>query len=136
MSHRSNHTHCQSPTSQRLNQSFAKECACPTLKEKLKISSPSENKKYPNAQADTTKAMLVKHNSDNGLQTRRIRTPAGNSVYVAIAGEVVNRRSLLLRNFVLNGKVSASNPLLHIHANRYGQAKETLIVNDKQVKKF
>jgi len=43
----------------------------------------------------------------------------GNSVYVAIAGEVVNRRSLLLRNFVLNGKVSDSNPLLHIHANRW-----------------
>jgi hypothetical protein len=41
-----------------------------------------------------------------------------NSVYVAIAGEVVNRRSVLLRNFVLNGQESASNPLLHIHANR------------------
>ena len=39
----------------------------------------------------------------------------GNSVYVAIAGEVVNRRSVLLRNFVLNGQESASNPLLHIH---------------------
>ena len=118
MSHRSNHTHCQSPTSQRLNQSFAKECACPTLKEKLKISSPSENKKYPNAQAYTTKIMTVKLNNDNGLQTRWTRTPAGNSVYVAIAGEVVNRRSVLLRNFVLNGQESASNPLLHIHANR------------------
>jgi len=31
-----------------------------------------------------------------------------NSVYVAIAGEVVNRRSVLLRNFVLNGMESAS----------------------------
>ena len=41
-----------------------------------------------------------------------------NSVYVAIAGEVVNRRSVLLKNFVLNGKESTSNPLLHIHANR------------------
>jgi len=41
-----------------------------------------------------------------------------NSVYVAIAGEVVNRRSVLLKNFVLNGQESASNPLLHIHANR------------------
>lgn len=41
-----------------------------------------------------------------------------NSVYVAIAGEVVNRRSVLLRNFVLNGQKSASNPLLHIHAKR------------------
>ncbi len=31
-----------------------------------------------------------------------------NSVYVAIAGEVVNRRSVLLRNFVLNGQEIAS----------------------------
>ncbi len=46
------------------------------------------------------------------------RTTAHNSVYVAIAGEVVNRRSVLLRNFVLYGQVSASNPLLHIHAKR------------------
>jgi len=43
-------------------------------------------------------------------------------VYEAIAGEVVNRRFVLLINIVLNGKVSAFNPLLHIHANRYGQA--------------
>ena len=41
-----------------------------------------------------------------------------NSVYVAIAGDVVNRRSVLLKNFVLIGQESASNPLLHIHANR------------------
>ena len=44
-----------------------------------------------------------------------------NSVYVAIAGEVVNRRSVLLKNIVLYGQLSASNPLLHIHANRYSQ---------------
>jgi len=44
-----------------------------------------------------------------------------NSVYVAIAGEVVNRRSVLLSNIVLNGQESASNPLLHIHAKRYVQ---------------
>ena len=43
----------------------------------------------------------------------------GNSVYVAIAGEVVNRSSVLLINIVLNGQKSASNPLLHIHAKRY-----------------
>lgn len=42
-----------------------------------------------------------------------------NSVYVAIAGVVVNRRSVLLKNFVLNRKVIALNPLLHIHAKRY-----------------
>ncbi len=44
------------------------------------------------------------------------RRPAYNSVYVAIAGEVVKSRSVLLRNLVLNGQESASNPLLHIHA--------------------
>lgn len=43
---------------------------------------------------------------------------AGNSVYVAIAGEVVNRRFVHLKNLVLNGQKSAFNPLLHIHANR------------------
>jgi hypothetical protein len=52
----------------------------------------------------------------NILDRNKART--ANSVYVAIAGEVVNRRSVLLINFVLNGKVSATNPLLHIHANR------------------
>jgi hypothetical protein len=41
-----------------------------------------------------------------------------NSVYVAIAGVVVSRRSVILRKFVLNGKDSASNPILHIHVNR------------------
>jgi hypothetical protein len=49
------------------------------------------------------------------------KTPAANSVYVSIAGAVVNRRSLLLRNFVLHGKVITSNPLLHIHAKRWPQ---------------
>jgi hypothetical protein len=53
----------------------------------------------------------------NILDRNKART--ANSVYVAIAGEVVNRRSVLLINFVLNGKVSATNPLLHIHAKRY-----------------
>jgi len=60
----------------------------------------------------------------------------GNSVYVAIAGEVVNRKSVHLRNFVLNGKVSASNPLLHIHANRYGQVYETTQRTDTRTAKI
>jgi hypothetical protein len=50
-----------------------------------------------------------------------------NSVYVPIAGEVVNRRSEHLKNFVLNGQESASNPLLHIHANRWHSCIETLV---------
>jgi hypothetical protein len=47
-----------------------------------------------------------------------LRKTHHNSVYVAIPDEVVNRRSVLLRNFVLNGQASDSNPLLHIHAKR------------------
>ncbi len=45
----------------------------------------------------------------------------GNSGDVAIAGEVVNCRSVRLRNIVLNGQESASNQLLHIYANLYQQ---------------
>ena len=43
-----------------------------------KISSPSENKKYATSQTNTTQKMTVKLNSNNGLQTRWTRTPAGN----------------------------------------------------------
>ena len=50
--------------------------------------------------------------------SEQIEARLPNSVYVAIAGEVVNRRSVLLRNFVLNGQVSAFNPLLHIRVPR------------------
>ena len=71
--HNSSHTHCQSHTSQRFNQSFVKECVCPTGKEKLKIFSPSENKKHAITQADTDRqesimTMTRKRNIDNGLQ--------------------------------------------------------------------
>ncbi|MFM7682936.1 MAG: hypothetical protein ACKO7P_09340, partial [Bacteroidota bacterium] len=45
------------------------------------------------------------------------RSAACNSVYVAIAGEVVNRKYMPLRNFVQNVQENASNPPLHIHAN-------------------
>ena len=60
------------------------------------------------------------------------KTPAANSVYVSIAGAVVNRRSLLLRNFVLHGKVITSNPLLHIHAKRCRQYLWRLFLKKSQ----
>lgn len=41
-----------------------------------------------------------------------------NSLCVAIADEMANRSSVLLRNFVLNGPESSRNPLLHIHTKR------------------
>ncbi len=47
-----------------------------------------------------------------------VKMPIANSVYVAIAGYMINQRSVLLRNFVLTRKEITSNPLLHIHAIR------------------
>jgi hypothetical protein len=60
------------------------------------------------------------------MNNDRLREKArtANSVYVAIAGAVVNQRSVLLRNIVLNGQESASNTLLHIHANRYATCEK------------
>lgn len=112
------------PTDQSLQKSF--HLSHRDKIELKKFSDPSENKNYATTQTDidrqqTDRTIIRKLNADNGLQGRWTRTPAANSVYVAIAGEVINRRSVLLIIFVPNGQESASNPLLHIHANRYVQ---------------
>jgi len=67
--------------------------------------------------------------TDNQTDEKEHRSD--NSVYVAIAGVVVNRRSVHLKNFVLNGQVSASKPLLHIHAKRYLQPPKEPIIKKK-----
>ena len=85
------HTHCQAAQAHATTQAWQRVCLF------------NRTAKKPDKPADEKE-----HRSDN-------------SVYVAIAGEVVNRRSVLLKNFVPNGQESASNPLLHIHANRYRQ---------------
>ena len=53
------------------------------------------------------------------LEILREERPACNSVYVSIAGEVVNRRSVLLSNIVLNGQERASKPPLRQAPKRY-----------------
>jgi hypothetical protein len=65
-------THLQAAQSQAQTKA-CKRVFFSATKEKLffKISSPSENKKYPTAQPDTTKTITVKLNIDNGLQTRK-----------------------------------------------------------------
>ena len=82
------HTHCQAAQANATTQAWQRVCLS------------NRTVKPTDKQADEEE-----HRSDN-------------SVYVAIAGEVVNRRSVLPKNFVLNGKESASYPLLHIHAKR------------------
>ena len=122
MTQHSSHTHCQAAQAQAQTQTWQRVCLLhPDKIELNKSPLPFESKKYATTQTNTTQTKTVKLNNDNGLHTRWTRTPAGNSVYVAIAGEVVNRRFVLLRNFVLIGQVSASNPLLHIHATRYSK---------------
>lgn len=62
-------------------------------------------------------------NLDHKVYNMKITTSknarTADSVYVAIAGEEVNRRSVLLSNIVLKGQENASIPPLQIHANRY-----------------
>jgi hypothetical protein len=88
-----------------------------------KIPSLLKNFKNANSQSDTKTfgQFVTKLNKDKDFKTRTTGTPACNSVYVAIAGEEVKRRSVHLINFVRKGQVSTSNPLLHIHANRCAQ---------------
>ena len=121
------HTHWQAPQADTQTKACQRVCLSHPKKKKLKIPFPSKNFKNANAQADrkTFGQLVAKLNNDKGCKTRTTRTPGHNSVYVAIAGEVVNRRSVLLKNFVLNGQVSASNPLLHIHANRWATLYQT-----------
>ena len=115
------HTHWQAPQADTQTKACQRVCLSHPIKKKLKIPFPSKNFKNANAQSDrkTLGQLVAKLNNDRGCKTRTTRTPGHNSVYVAIAGEVVNQRSVLLKIFVLNGQESASNPLLHIHANRY-----------------
>lgn len=84
------------------------------------------NSHQPTLQPKIAKEYVFANADRNTYKRMKIRTKeehrTHNSVYVAIAGDVVNRRSELLKNFVLNGQESASNPLLHIHAKRYLQA--------------
>ena len=126
---RSKNTLLQATTSQPTNQSLQESIFSSAL-EKLK------DKKFPSLDKNKTlqphsQRLTCSNFNGNRLRTQHLRklysdtnernTEAlgGNSVYVAIAGEVANKRSVLLRNIVLNGQESVSNPLLHIHANRW-----------------
>lgn len=78
-----NHTHWQASQTNTQTKACQRVCLSHPEKKKIKTSFPSKN--FKNA------------------KTRTTRTPGHNSVYVAIAGKVVNRRSVLLKNFVLSG---------------------------------
>ncbi len=123
MSQRYLQAHCQSPTSQPTRQRFVKELAKPTQRkiELKKISHPSENKKYANAQTNTTQKMTVKLNNDNGLQTGWTRTPAGNSVLPQLAVTCNIETECSYQTFVQVDSEVLGNRQLRQHAKRYSQ---------------
>jgi hypothetical protein len=64
-----------------------------------KIFYPSENKKYPTAQTNTTQTMTVKPNNDNGLQQRTDRRPTGNMRLASCGVTCLNSSSVFQINF-------------------------------------
>ena len=116
--------HCQSPTSQRFNQSFVKEPAKPTQgKIELKKNSfPSKNKKYAIAQTNTTKTMTETKQGQWFTDTED-RTPAPNITYTqAGVSCFVGQKSGKFEVQFFVGKFSGKNPCLRIAENRYLQA--------------
>jgi hypothetical protein len=84
-----------------------------------KISSPSENKKYPTAQPDTTKT--VKRSVDNGLQGRRTKTTGYNSTYPK-GGVSCSKDSFVVnQTLVFQIKFCGKSPALRVAAKRYWQ---------------
>jgi hypothetical protein len=81
-----------------------------------KIPSLSENKKYATAQTNTIKTLKL--NSDNGLQTRWTRTPAGNSVLPQLAVTCKIEAECSYQTFVQVDSEVLRNRQLRQHANR------------------
>ena len=111
--------HCQSPTSQRYNQSFVKELAKPTQGkiELKKISSLSKNKKYAIAQTNTTKTM-TKTQQVQWFTDTEDRTPAPNSTYKKLAVQWLNEVQFFNQTFVQVDSFVLRNRQLLIAAKR------------------
>ena len=119
ISHRTGVSTFASRTSPSTDQSLQKSfhLSHPDKIELKKISSPSENKKYPTAQTNTTQT--VKLNNDNGLQTRWTRTPAGNSVLPQLAVTCKIETECYYQTFVQVDREVLRNRQLRQHAKRY-----------------
>jgi len=117
--------HCQSPTSQRTNQSFVKELAN-AAQEKLVLKNfhPFKKNKKRTAHPDTKRqirkqTITLKPNTDNGLQGRTTEHQLPTAVLqkwrcsASYDSEVVNQ------NLVLRLKFSGKNPPLRKAAKRY-----------------
>lgn len=84
-----------------------------------KISHPSENKKYVQAQTNTK--MTAKLNNDNDLQRRWTRTPSTNSVLPQLAVTCKIEAECSYQTFVQVDSEVLRNRQLRQHAKRYVQ---------------
>ena len=64
-----------------------------------KISYPSENKKYPTAQTNTTQTMIGKLKNDNGLQRWTDKRPTGNMGLASCGVKCLNSSVVFQINF-------------------------------------
>jgi len=81
------------------------------------FSNPSKKKnKTPDTQTNMTKT--VKLNSDNGLQTRWTRTPAGNSVLPQLAVKCKIEAKCSCQTFIQVDREVLRNRQLRQHASR------------------
>ena len=108
-------------TDQSLQKSF--HLSSPDKIELKKISSPSENKKYSTAQADTTKT--EKRSIDNGLQGRWTEGQLITAV-LRNGGRSANMNSSAINRQCAFRQVSASNPPQRKAANRYAILQKTI----------
>ena len=119
MNPRSSHTHCQVAPADTQAKTWQRVCLPhPEKIELKKFPIPSENKKYPTAQPDTTRTETAILNKDKGLQTRKTEGLLLTAVLqkwrcsASYDSEVVNQNLVLRLNFC--GK----NPCLCIAENR------------------
>jgi len=122
MNPRSSHTHCQ--VAQAVTQAKTWQRVCLPRPKKIELKKfpfPSENKKYANAQPDTTKKETTKLNKDKGLQTRKTEGLLLTAVWrnggfsASYDSFVVGSSAVLRLNFC------AKNPPLRQAAKRYHQ---------------
>ncbi len=87
-----------SRTSRHTSQNLAKSVLFPT-QEEIHFFSPSLLKKLKDPTHKPTKIKTVKLNSDNGLQTRWTRTPAGNMGLASCGVKCLNSSAVFQINF-------------------------------------
>jgi hypothetical protein len=85
-----------------------------------KISLPSENKKYPTAQPDTTKT--IKRSIDNGLQGRKTRTTGYNTGLAKVAVQCSADTFVVNQSLVLRINICGENRHLRQARNNTGPA--------------